>query len=144
MTGGSWARLFLSVKLNGKVPPEVRDLFAAARGALVYGWFFYPLLAIGEQQLHRVADAAIAHRYRALGGPLTRGGRLPSLARRIRWLIAEGVIPEEMARRWDAIRELRNIGSHPEFQMLHLPGDALESLAIVADSVDALFVTRPR
>ena len=34
---------FLSVELDEKVPHEIKELFAVARGVLLYGWFFYPL-----------------------------------------------------------------------------------------------------
>ncbi len=141
MNGNDWARAFLAVELSESVPADVRGLFAVARGTLVYGWFFYPLYALGEEQLHRVADAAVAHRYRELDGPLGKRGYLPLLARRIQWLEAEGIIPSDLAPRWNAIRELRNIGSHPDFQMLHPPGDVLTSLKTVAEAVGELFAS---
>src|SRR4051794_24132114 len=63
MDGHDWARTFLAVELKGHVPESIRDLFDVARGALVYGWFFYPLFRLGEDQLHRVVEAAAAARY---------------------------------------------------------------------------------
>jgi hypothetical protein len=140
MNGNDWARAFLAVELAAAVPPDIRDLFAVARGTLVYGWFFYPLYALGEEQLHRVADAAVAHRYRELHGPRDKRGYLPSLAKRVQWLLDKDVIAADTAPRWSAIRDLRNIGSHPDFQMLHPPGDVLTSLETVAATVTALFV----
>lgn len=62
MDGEDWARRFLAVELASHVPEPVRDLFAVARGALVYGWFFYPLFKLGEEQIYRVAEAAARQR----------------------------------------------------------------------------------
>jgi hypothetical protein len=139
MNGDDWAREVLAVELAETVPADVRSLFEVARGTVLYGWFFYPMYALGDAQLHRVADVALAHRYRELDGPLTKGGYPPSLARRIKWLTDDGVIPEDARQRWDAIRELRNIGTHTDFQMLHAPGQVLRTLNVVAESVSALF-----
>jgi hypothetical protein len=142
--GSGWARIFLAVEVSDAVPLEVGELFAVARGMLVYGWFYYPLYALGEEQLHRVADSAVAYRYKELCGPLTKRGYMPSLATRIRWLTHQGIIPAAMTTRWDAIRKLRNIGSHPNYQMLHPPGAVLETLRIVAQQVTALFANPRR
>jgi hypothetical protein len=56
MEGGDWAREFLAVSVADHVPKEVADLFAVARGAMLYGWFFYPLFRIGEEQLFRLLE----------------------------------------------------------------------------------------
>lgn len=138
MVGGDWARAFLAVELGAHVPEEVRDLFAVARGTMLYGEFFYPLFTLGDEQMHRVADSAAHHRYRQLGGELQRG-RVPSFYRRIEWLVEHGAIAEEERPRWDAYRGLRNIGAHADFQQLHMPGDVLETCTLVAGSIDALF-----
>lgn len=68
-TGEAWAARFLAVDLAPTVPIEVRDMWEAARGMLVYGWFYYAIYAMGEHQLRRVADAAILHRYQQADGP---------------------------------------------------------------------------
>jgi hypothetical protein len=135
MSGGDWARAFLRVELSPGIPDEICDLFAAARGVLVYGWFFYPLFVLGEDQLHRVAEAAAKRRYRDLGGTRAR----PTFAEAIEWLVKRGAIRSDEERRWTAMRDLRNTGSHPDFQMLMPPGEALETLSIVADAVNELF-----
>lgn len=137
--GNAWARKFLAVELTGPVPTDVADLFEGARGTLLYGWFYYPLYAIGEEQLHRVADTAVATRYQELAGPTNKRGHVPSFVERIKWLVSRGVIAAEREHQWEAIRVLRNIGTHPRFQALHTPNDVLRSLEIVADFVSALF-----
>lgn len=139
MNGNDWARAFLAVELPTSVPADIRGLFAVARGTLLYGWFFYPLYQLGEDQLHRVADTAVAVRYEQLGGARDRRGYAPRMMQRLAWLIERGVIPVEAKGRWEAISDLRNIGSHPDFQALNPPGQALASLKIVAESVASLF-----
>lgn len=134
-----WARHFLGFRLDQRVPDEVRDLFAVAQGTMLYGAFFYPLYTLGQEQVHRVADAAALHRYYQLGGPKTKKGADPPFATRIKWLVQKAAIPAAEQRRWNAYRELRNIGSHAEFQQLHLPTEALTSLRVVAGSVNQLF-----
>src|SRR4051812_12724748 len=66
LDGDDWARRFLAVELSEKTPEDVKTMWAAARGTLAYGAFFYPLYALGDEQLHRVADAAVLHRYEQL------------------------------------------------------------------------------
>jgi hypothetical protein len=133
MTAQRWAQRILAVHLNDDVPADVRDLWEVARGVLLYGYFFYPLYMLGDEQLHRVADAAILHRYRQLGGPThPRTGDAPSFAPRLEWLIDNGHIPASLKVRWDAIRGLRNLGSHAERQSLQMPISALNSLSLLA------------
>src|SRR5438552_3436434 len=43
LTGEDWLERMLEPKLDGTVPEEVQALFEVARGALVYGYLFYPL-----------------------------------------------------------------------------------------------------
>jgi hypothetical protein len=130
-----WARAFLKLKLGAEVPENVRDLFEVARGACLYGWFFYPLYQIGEDQLFRVVDAAVAAKCDRDGGP----GSSASFAARIKWLLDRGVIREQDQVRWDALRNLRNIASHPEMQMIHAPGSVLMSFQRAARLITALF-----
>ncbi len=130
-----WARAFLKLELSPAVPQNVRDLFEVARGVCLYGWFFYPLYQIGEDQLFRVVDSAVASKCKRDGGPKARA----SFADRIKWLCDHGVIPEEERLRWDGLRNLRNITSHPEMQMIHPPGSVLTSFQLAARLISALF-----
>ena len=97
-TGEGWAVRFLAVDLAPTVASEVRDMWEAARGMLLYGWFYYAIYAIGEHQLRRVADAAVLHRYQQAGGPPNKKPgpegeqRWPDLMTRVNWLISAGVI----------------------------------------------------
>jgi hypothetical protein len=132
MLAEDWASLIMEVDINPLAPEEIRILFAVGRGTMLYGWFYYPLYAIGEDQLHRVAECAVSHRFTELGGP----AKARTFAARIRWLNQQGVIPDDEVHRWDAIREIRNIGSHPDFQRVGPPGQALSTLKIIAQSID--------
>ncbi len=134
-----WAEKFLSVNLASSVPDEIHDMWVIARGILLYGWFFYPLYAVGDSELHRVADAAVLHRYQQAEGPRTGSGKWPSLNRRLEWLIKEGAIPHETRHRWHAIREVRNEATHASTPLIIMPTDALRSLEILKTEIDALF-----
>lgn len=135
-----WAERFLAVELSPQVPDAIRDMWVVARGVLLYAWFFYPLYALGDDQLHRVADAAVLLRYQQADGPLDgRSGEWPALKPRLDWLIARGIINKGVEQQWDAIRNLRNYGSHATYARIEMPIDALRSLDILADEINALY-----
>jgi hypothetical protein len=139
-----WAERFLAVELSPKVPSDVRDMWVIARGVLLYGWFFYTLYALGDEQLHRVADAAVLYRYEQADGPRdSRTGRLPNLKPRLDWLIAQGIIDSKVDQRWDAIRNLRNYGSHATFARIDTPIGALQTLEVLAEETTLSFRDRP-
>lgn len=48
INGEDWARHILAVELADHVPSEITELFAVARGAMLYGWFYYPLFRLGK------------------------------------------------------------------------------------------------
>lgn len=135
LTGDDWADAFLAVQLAGSVPLDVLDLFEVARGVCLYGWFFYPLYHFGEEQLFRVADTAVAAKCKEMSGPdqdTSFGGRLD-------WLKARGVLTGEERRWWDSIRELRNLGSHADFQSIHSPGSVLATFQSVVKAINDLW-----
>jgi hypothetical protein len=141
LSADDWAERFLAIELSLLVPEQIRDMWAVARGVLLYGWFFYPLYALGEDQLRRVADAAVLLRYQQAGGPRNpTSDRWPDLKPRLDWLVAQGVINRRVAPRWDAIRNLRNYGSHASSARIEMPTEALRSLAVLAEEIDALYV----
>ena len=144
-SGRGWTEQFLAVELDATVPTEIRDMWEVARGVALYGWFYYPLYAIAEHQLRRVADAAVLHRYRQAGGPPRSKRdaegevRWPALQRRVEWLISSGVISPEKRHRWDTMRELRNETTHASIRHLVMPLDVLRLLDLLAPEIDALF-----
>lgn len=139
MSGDDWARAFLSVELKQHIPHEIRELFEVARGAMLYGWFFYPLFALGEEQLYRVLEAAARARYRQTGGPQ----REPRFKEAIDFLVGNAVIPEPDREHWDAARELRNAASHREQHAAMPPGTILRHLELSAHDINRLFAREP-
>lgn len=135
LTSEDWLGHILKPKLLESVPADVQALFEVARGAMAYSYFFYPLFTLAAEQLFRVAEAAVAHKCKALGAPESRD----TFKKRISWLVEEGVIPSSELNRWDAIRELRNIASHPERQSIFTPGQAIGRLEGIAVQINSLF-----
>jgi hypothetical protein len=135
ITSDDYLRDILSPKLLESVPADVQALFEVARGAMAYGYFFYPLYTLAAEQLFRVAEAAIAHKCKALGVPKSR----KTFEKRTCWLVDKGVIPSSELVRWDATRELRNAASHPESQSILTPGNAIGILEMVAGQINSLF-----
>lgn len=130
-----WAREVLSCKLAGDVPVDIRRLHDVARGAMLYAYFFYPIMTLAAEQLYRVVDAALATRTRHLDPRRTFGQRINAA-------IKEGVISEKERLRWEAVRELRNMASHSESQSIYAPGMALTTLAIATDQINDLFSSK--
>jgi len=135
MGQNDWARNFLSVELSETVPAEIRDLFAVARGAMLYGWFFYPLFKLGEEQMYRVMETAAKLRYRETGGERSR----PTFFEAIDSLVEMGHIQADERERWTAARKLRNYSSHAERAAVVPPGFALSILRASARDIDGLF-----
>jgi hypothetical protein len=141
MDGQEWARYFLSEELRDHVPERVRELFEVARGALLYGWFFYPLFQLGQEQLYRVLEAgAHACYHDVMEGPKQRA----RFAEMIDWLTAKGVIVARERFFWDAARHLRNIASHPERRAVMPPGQTLATLRGTAHHINLLFARGQR
>lgn len=135
MSGDDWAAQFLGVRLDDRVPEEVRGLFEVARGALAYGYFFYPLFTLAAEQLYRVAEAAVSTKCELLGAP-----KRLSFQNKIQYLQDRDVISSESYPQWDAIRRLRNKGSHPQGQTILTPGMVVQMLDQIAKRMNTLFV----
>lgn len=54
----TWVSACLKPQLDSSVPKEIVALFEVARGSMVYGWCFYPLITLAAQQFHRIQEAA--------------------------------------------------------------------------------------
>lgn len=100
MEGEDWVRAILEPELEESVPENVQALFEVARGAMVYGYFFYPLYTLAAEQLYRVAESAVRHKYLSMDAPKS----FRSFAKHIEWLNNHGVISDTELIRWDAIR----------------------------------------
>lgn len=117
------------------VPEEVQALFEVARGAMVYGWFFYPLYMLGVEQLTRVGEAAVAHKWDRLNAP----EQTVTFGARVDWLRARGHLSEEEEERWHRLRQLRNSASHPKRQGIINQAMALALVESVVRDVNRLF-----
>lgn len=134
MTGDAWAEEFLRPQLDADVPAPIRELFEVARGACLYGWFFYPLYVLAEEQMFRVADAALAHAHVEAG----ETGEL-SFQARVDWAISRGLIAGRDGNRWMAIVDLRNLTSHPLGVSIAPQTDALHTLRLLARCINEIF-----
>ena len=137
VSGEDWVKAIATPTLDESVPEEVKELFEAARGALAYGYFFYPLYALGLGQLFRVAEAAVADKCEATRAPKS----VERFYQRIEWLVGKGIILEQEKGRWDAIRGMRNLESHPKRQTLLPPGTTVGMLMRVTEMIKALYGT---
>ncbi len=135
MSGEDWIASILNTALDETVPDDVQALFEVARGAMIYGYFFYPLYTLAAEQLFRVAESAVHQKCKSLNSPSS----VRSYSRRIDWLVANGVIPREEVPRWHNMRELRNAASHPVHQTIVTPGNAIGILERAAESINQLF-----
>ncbi len=140
MDGGDWARLFLGFDLQDHVPEEIRDMFEVARGAILYGWFFYPMYQLGQEQLFRVSEAAARRSCAALGNESER----LSFYGAIGFLVKEGVIGADDRQRWEATRKLRNSSSHPERASVMPPGAIANLVEATAADINDLFLKAGR
>lgn len=133
-----WAQEILAVELSERVPLEVQRLFAVARGAFVYGYFFYPLYTLGMEQLFRLAETAVNLKCRDVGVSEKRLRKL-SFRERVERLVRKGVIQPSAQPGWEALWKLRIFTSHPEEQMILPPGVTISELRRIADDIDGMF-----
>lgn len=131
VSGDFLAEGILSIRLNDAVPPAIRALFEVARGSMCYGYYFYPLYALGAEQLYRVAEAALKHR--------CQGSKRTRFVDLIGEAISARIVPEDMRQELDAIRQMRNYSSHPEDQTILWPGDAKTTVDRVGLLLNTLF-----
>lgn len=129
----------LQPQLGANVPEDICDLFEVARGALAYGYYFYPLLTLAADQCFRVAEAAADMKAAELGCPK----KVRTFNEKIDWLASQGVVSAQDQESWHGLRELRNRASHPRRQHIFTPGIAFNIFHHVADLVNALFGSNP-
>ena len=121
------------VQLDDAVPLDVRRAFQMALGAMAYAYWYYPLFTLAAQQILRVADFASDVFARERGFDLQY-----SLAARLKTLAKAQAIDELQLRRWEGIRRLRNSATHPSFQQIWGPAQAIDIARAVADAINTL------
>lgn len=135
MTADDWHAVWQHVSIEEPVPVEIVRMFEQARACLAYGFFYYPLYALGVEQLLRVADAALGVKCEALGGP----NAAARFQKRIDWLAAHGDQPTFERERWHALRTFRNETTHHTQPMLLTPAAVQQLLADIAALITGLF-----
>jgi hypothetical protein len=134
-----WVKEILSINMDERVPEDIRKMFVVARATVVYGTLFYPLFALANEQLYRIADAAVVHRCRQLKAPESLRG----MEGRLDWLLAQNSISPLGRSIWDAIRKLGNFASHSDRQSLVWAATPVGHLSQIAIDIEALFGLRP-
>ena len=135
ISGEDWVRAILKPKLDMSVPKDIQALFEVARGALVYGYFFYPLYTLAGQQLFRIAEAAVTLKCKLIGAP----SRVKGFKNKIDYLVSKNIIVESNRSSWHGVRELRNIASHPKSQSIMPPGNWVGMLEHMTVKINSLF-----
>lgn len=128
-------KMIMKPQLRSAVPDEIQVLFEVARGTMVYGWFFYPLYTLGAEQLFRVTETAVILKCTKMESPKL----IDTFAKRIKWLVDREVILQIETNEWNALRKLRNITSHPEYQSIIMPGMAINLIERTVDRINSLF-----
>jgi hypothetical protein len=124
-------------KLIKAVPKEICSLLEVARGAMIYGYFFYPLYTLGCEQLFRVADTATTYKCNEVKAP--HYVIKCTFEDRLKYLISKDIIPKNKENTWFAIRKFRNLTSHPKCQSILPPGQAIGLLERIVDEINSLF-----
>lgn len=134
---GDWASEFLKAELKGEVPIEIRRLFEVARGAIIYGFYFYPLFTLGCEQLYRVIETAMNIWWKRSSSNTDQ--KIKGFHKRIEWLANKGRLTGKRLELWRGIKELRNSGSHPDDQRLWSPKEVGENLVGASFLLNELF-----
>jgi hypothetical protein len=127
------------VILKGAAPIEVVDAYERARNTMLYAFFDYDLLVVGEIQAYGAFELALKHRINGHGGDAK--GSMRKLVDQAR---KAGIFPklEADAGPFDdpveAIVALRNSLAHGNSQ-IHAPGMALQVLDSCAWGIDTVF-----
>ena len=121
------------------VPADIVNRIEQARACLAYGFFYYPLYALGVEQLLRVAEAALALRCEELNAPRN----IRTFEKRIDWIASDSVIQNFDRDHWHMMRKMRNETTHGAFRMLLTPAAAKQLLHDVVDAITAFFAVPP-
>lgn len=139
-----WRAALLSIRLDPAVPQAVARRFEAARGGMLYGHFFQPLLAMGLEQCYRVLESGARARCELAGLPVScadpRGKQHPlSFGHNLRALAKQGLISEADQLLWQQARELRDWVAAPEHQAALTLDHGVTALSRAAQLLGRLF-----
>ncbi|MDY7815154.1 hypothetical protein U0F71_05400 [Burkholderia pseudomallei] len=132
----AWFETVNELKLDRNVPLEIVRLFEATRGMLLYGLFFYPILALSGDQFVRVAEVAARAKCLALGAQLTQ---VQNFSNAVQWLIKRSGIAPDDQQAWRTIVFLRNDVSHLSEQRAYSVGMLLQQVHGLTSVINRLF-----
>lgn len=135
LSAEDWVRQALVPQLAPHVPEAVREMFEIARGAIVYGVYFYPLFTLGSEQLLRVQEAAAREKAAAVGVDVENA----TYQELLRALRARGFLSGKDAKEWSERRKRRNFATHADRATILPPATALQELRRAAESMNRLF-----
>jgi hypothetical protein len=139
-----WREAFLSIHLDPSVNRDVARMFEAARGGMLYGYFFQPLMAMGVEQCYRVLESGVRARCTEAKLPVTcadsQGRQHPlSFGHNLRALVKQGLLKETDLKRWQQAREMRDWVIAPEHQTVLTLDHGVTALARAAELLGELF-----
>jgi hypothetical protein len=135
LTGNDRAENFLKYELSETVPIEIRRQFETARGAMLYGYYFYPLFALGADQLFRVAESATTHKCLILG--IAKSGANYQI--KLSKLKERNELTDQEFEDWGKLRKLRNLFTHSETQNLFPHWISAYYLKLITEKINNLF-----
>lgn len=144
MAPPAWRDAFLAIRLDKRVPAEISAMFETARGSVIYGRFFAPLVTLGVEHCYRVLEAAVRARCAQLDIPVSvldnQGkGHALSFAHNLRQLIDGGLVSEADAVLWKQAGELREWATQPGHGDQVGPDHAATALSRAATLLNRLF-----
>jgi hypothetical protein len=140
ITANDWTERLLASQIDPVVPEEIREAFQVARGAMLYGAFFYPLFTLGLEQVLRLTEAAARAKASAVGISMSNAKRGYRDYRSILdELLAKKALTKDEHDRWSRMRQMRNLTTHAERQMVLPPGHALGMLNSITEMINGLF-----
>lgn len=142
----AWRDAFLAIRLDPRVPAEIAAMFEAARGCMIYGSFFAPLVTLGVEHCYRLLEAAVRVRCAQLGLPVAFRDRLGkdrplSFQHNLRQLVGREIVSDADAALWRQAGELRDWAALPERHAAVGPDHAITALTRAAGLLGRLFAS---
>ncbi|OYY93657.1 MAG: hypothetical protein B7Y41_10415 [Hydrogenophilales bacterium 28-61-23] len=144
VTVRAWREAFLSIRLDPAVHQDVARMFEAARGGMLYGYYFQPLMAMGVEQCYSVLESGARARCAQAGLPVycvdSQGKRHPlSFGHNLRALAKAGLIQNADLNLWQQARELRDWVAAPANQAALTLDHGVTALSRAAELLGKLF-----
>lgn len=140
----AWRDNLLAISLDDRVPEAIAAMFETARGSVIYGGFFAPLVTLGVEHCYWVLEAGVRTRCAQLGLPVSfqdKQGKahVLSFAHNLRQLTDKGVIAREDATLWKQAGELREWAALPKHPDQIGPDHAATAISRAAALLNKLF-----